>query len=231
MAKRGEQTLMCTAACLDFVSRHLRPDDVRDRAVLEVGALDVNGSVRPFVSALQPASYLGVDVQEGPGVDEICDAANLVSRFGPDSFDVLISTELLEHVRDWQQVISEFKQVVKPGGQILITTRSRGFHYHPFPDDFWRYEPSDLEVIFSDFDRAVIEPDPAAPGVFLKARKPVQFVMQMPESHRLFSVITGRPALTVTDAEITAFHARGRRQQIIRAPERFFRRWRRRLRS
>jgi SAM-dependent methyltransferase len=222
---------MCTASCLDFVRRNLRPDDVLGRAVLEVGALDVNGSVRPLVCALQPKSYVGVDLQPGPGVDEICDAAELVARFGANSFDLLISTELLEHVRDWRKVIGEFKKILKPGGRLLITTRSRGFPYHAFPNDFWRYEPSDFQVIFSDFECEVIESDPSAPGLFLKARKPKDFVMHTPESHALFSVITGGPALAVTESQIAAFRARGKRQQIIRVPERFVRRWLRKLRS
>jgi SAM-dependent methyltransferase len=222
---------MCTASCLDFVRHYLRPDDVQDRTVLEVGALDVNGSVRPLVCALRPKSYVGVDLQAGPGVDEICDAAELVARFGANSFDLLISTELLEHVRDWRKVIGQFKQVLKPGGRLLVTTRSRGFPYHPFPDDFWRYEPSDFQVIFSDFECEVIESDPSAPGLFLKVRKPKDFVMHPLESHALFSIITGGPALAVTDAQIAAFRARGKWQQIIRAPERFVRRWLRKLRS
>jgi len=222
---------MCTASCLDFVRHYLQPDDVEDRTVLEVGALDVNGSVRPLVCALHPKSYVGVDLQAGPGVDEICDAAELVARFGANSFDLLISTELLEHVRDWRKVIGEFKQILKPGGRLLVTTRSRGFPYHPFPDDFWRYEPSDFQVIFSDFECEVIESDPSAPGLFLKVRKPKDSVMHTLESHALFSIITGGPALAVTDAQIAAFRGRGKWQQIIRAPERFVRRWLRKLRS
>lgn len=222
---------MCTASCLDFVRQHLRPEEVQDRTVLEVGALDVNGSVRPLVSALQPRSYTGVDLRAGPGVDEICDAADLVARFGANSFDLLISTELLEHVRDWRKVIGEFKQILKPGGRLLITTRSRGFPYHAFPDDFWRYEPSDFQIIFSDFECKVIESDPSHPGVFLKARKPKDFVMHTPESHALFSIIIGGPALAVTDAQIAAFRARGKWQQIVRTPEHVVRRWLHKLRS
>jgi SAM-dependent methyltransferase len=217
---------MCTHACVEFTRANLRPEDVEGRAVIEVGALDVNGSVRPLVSAFRPGSYVGVDLQAGPGVDEICDATGLVARFGAAAFDLLISTELLEHVRDWRSVISQFKQVLKPGGCLLITTRSRGFPYHAYPDDFWRYEPADIRAIFSDFELEVIESDSVDPGVFFKARKPEIFVETDTRQCALFSIILRRKELTVTDAQIAAFHRRGKVQRILRAPSRFVRRCR-----
>ena len=222
---------MCTHACIEFVRAHLRVAEVRGRTVIEVGALDVNGSVRPLVSALGPASYTGVDLQAGPNVDEICDATELVARFGPEAFDLLISTEMLEHVRDWRTVISQFKRVLKPGGLLLVTTRSRGFPYHGYPNDFWRFECADLEAIFSDFEPVMIESDRENPGVFLKARKPEQFIEKDTRQHALFSIITRREALAVSDAQIGAFHRRGKLQRILRTPERFLRRLRDKLRS
>jgi len=215
---------MCTHACVEFARANLRPEEVQGRDVIEVGALDVNGSVGPLVRALAPKSYVGVDLQGGPGVDEICDAAGLVARFGREAFDFLISTELLEHVRDWRMVISQFKQVLKPGGYLLVTTRSRGFPYHAYPDDFWRYEPEDVRAIFSDFDIAVIESDADQPGVCFKARKPEMFVEANTREHALYSMITQKRTPTVTDAQIATFHRRGRVLRLLGEPSRFVRR-------
>jgi SAM-dependent methyltransferase len=215
---------MCTHACLEFTRANLRPEEVQGRAVIEVGALDVNGPVRPLVGSLGPASYVGVDLQAGPGVDEICDATGLVARFGPEAFDLLISTELLEHVRDWRSVISQFKQILRPGGRLLVTTRSRGFPNHAYPDDFWRYELADIRAIFSDFSLEVIESDSVHPGVLFKARKPEVFVQADTRQHALFSMITRREALAVTDAQIAAFHRRGKVLRILGSPSRFVRR-------
>jgi SAM-dependent methyltransferase len=78
------------------------------------------------------------------------DAADIDQRFGPDAFDVGISTELLEHAREWQKIIHNFKYVLRPGGVLVVTTRSYGVDFHRQPHDFWRYEKDDFELIFSD---------------------------------------------------------------------------------
>ena len=179
---------MCSTACLDFVKLNIRSRDVKNKTVLESGARNVNGSARDIVEALKPYSYIATDIIAGPGVDEICDAANLVETYGADNFDLLISTELLEHVQDWRAVISNFKHVLKPGGVLFITTRSKGFPFHEYPLDCWRYEVVDMQALFADFDILVLEPDPFEPGVFLKARKPDDFVEADLSDYQLFSI-------------------------------------------
>ena len=71
---------MCNLTGIAFGERVLQPADVAGREVLEVGAFDVNGSIRPFVESLQPGRYVGVDIAPGPGVDEVVDASELIER-------------------------------------------------------------------------------------------------------------------------------------------------------
>jgi SAM-dependent methyltransferase len=199
---------VCNDACIEFAVAQLHKDDVKDKKVLEVGARDVNGSVRPLVEASGPASYLGVDLEGGPGVDEICRAENLVTRYGPESFDLVICTEMLEHVRNWRTVISNLKQVIAPGGVLFLTTRSKGFGFHGYPFDFWRYEMTDMEVLFSDFSIEALIPDRCDPGVLLKGRKPKQFQERDLSAHSLYSMMTGGRALGIHSRDIVLFRAR-----------------------
>ncbi|MBW1696451.1 MAG: class I SAM-dependent methyltransferase [Deltaproteobacteria bacterium] len=105
---------MCNEACNQFAERALLEEEIRGKNVLEAGSLDVNGSIRNAVERFEPSSYLGVDITPGPGVDEICDINDLITRFGKDRFDLVISTELLEHVRNWRAAVSNLKNVIKP---------------------------------------------------------------------------------------------------------------------
>jgi hypothetical protein len=161
---------MCHASVLEFGPRALAPSHVRGRGVLEVGSLNVNGSLRRHVESLRPASYLGVDFRSGRGVDLVADATDPdfpVKVNGP--YSVVICTEMLEHVLDWRAAVRNIKACVRFGGHLLVTTRSLGFHFHEYPGDYWRYELSDMERIFADFTIDLLEPDPQAPGVFFYA--------------------------------------------------------------
>ena len=178
-------------AVLEFFFENVSLEEFENKRVIEVGSKYVNGSVRPFIEKfLRPAEYIGVDIEEGKFVDVICNAENLVDYFGKESFDVLISTELLEHVRDWVKVINNFKLILKHGGFLYITTRSKGFPYHGYPYDFWRFEIYDMKQIFRDFEIIKLVPDHQDPGVFLKARKPKDY--QEPinlDDYLLYSII------------------------------------------
>ena len=199
---------MCNKACLDFGEKYLTAGDIAGSRVLEVGSRDVNGSLRQIVAELGPREYVGVDIEIGPGVDEVCDVFELANRFGKESFDVVMSTEMIEHVLDWRAAISELKQVVKPGGVLLITTRSKGFPYHDYPSDYWRFEISDMQRIFADMKIEALEPDTSDPGVLLLARKPAGFVETDLAGEALYSMITEKRSLRLGTLDVLSFKFR-----------------------
>lgn len=157
---------------IDFLRRTLSADDVSKKEVLEVGSYNVNGTPRSVIDPLKPKSYIGVDSQRGPCVDRVLGASELVKEFGECRFDVVISTEMLEHVKGWRSVVSALKAVTKVGGLLVITTRSPGFPYHPYPEDHWRFTIDHFKQIFADMEILTLESDiPTMPGVLMKARR------------------------------------------------------------
>ncbi len=193
---------MCHVSCVLFGVLNLSKEEIQGKKVIEVGSYDVNGSLRTYVKSLNPSEYIGVDIKKGPGVDIVCDAENIVEKFGNEAFDVVISTELLEHVRNWRNVISNIKNICKPNGLILITTRSIGFPYHGYPYDFWRYEIVDMKNIFSDFEILNLVKDQEAPGVFIKAKKPEPFLEVSIGEMKIYSILINKKVVGISEKNI-----------------------------
>lgn len=136
----------------------------RGQRVLEVGSLNVNGSVR---GCFEARAYVGVDMRDGPGVDIVATADAL--PFPDASFDVVVSTEMLEHDPAFWLSLAEMGRVLRPGGQLILTTRGNGFGEHREPQDFWRFMPDSMPRLL---DLAGCDPiatalDPEVPGVFM----------------------------------------------------------------
>lgn len=155
-----------------FANYHL---DVATR-VLEAGALNVNGGVRDLFET-HVNYYVGLDEFKGPGVDLQFPIEHASVIFREHAFDLVISTEMLEHADRWQQALMAMKGLTSVDGRILLTTRSPGFPYHPGDvmapyEDLWRFTPELIEQAFSG-DCAIEElsVDPEAPGVFVRARR------------------------------------------------------------
>lgn len=92
------------------------PEFFSGKKVLEVGSLDINGSVRQFFENCQ---YHGIDLGDGPCVDKVCHVLQ-VNPAVP-TYDVIISTEALEHDKEWRLSLEHMLDLLKPGGLLLIT--------------------------------------------------------------------------------------------------------------
>lgn len=178
-------------SCLKFIAENTSYEQVSGKRVIEVGSRDVNGSPRYIFRLLNPSEYVGVDIERGNGVDVVCPSEKLVEMFGENSFDIVVSTEMLEHVLDWKTVVSNLKRALKTNGQLFVTTRSYGFRYHGYPYDFWRYELDDFQKIFADMHTIRLENDPESPGVFLKAIKPENFIEKDLTDKSIYEIVLG----------------------------------------
>jgi len=193
---------MCNANCIIFGANNLSSEEIKDKKVIEVGAYNLNGSLQKIIKKQKPSEYIGVDIEIGPGVDIVCNIEDLVNKFGENSFDLVISTELLEHVKDWHLGISNLKKICRPGGIILITTRSFGFSYHSYPFDYWRYEVEDMNNIFSDFEILSIEKDPQDCGVFVKVRKKENTPEKDLSDFKLYNIISDKRVLKFDEKDL-----------------------------
>jgi SAM-dependent methyltransferase len=105
--------------------------------VLDVGAMDVNGSLRSV--APLGAKYVGVDLEPGPGVDVVLGLGQGLP-FGPDTFDACVSVSCMEHDFAFWDSFLQMAVAVRPGGFIFLDVPSNG-PYHSYPTDNWRFYP------------------------------------------------------------------------------------------
>lgn len=93
--------------------------------VLEIGAYDVNGSIRGVVAkAIAPREHVGVDLSAGPGVDVVASGHEVDL---PDaSFDVTVSAECLEHNPHWEATLRNMRRMTRPQGFIVVSCATLG---------------------------------------------------------------------------------------------------------
>lgn len=90
------------------------PQYFTDVSVVEIGSLNVNGTIRDFFDA---KVYFGVDVGPGPGVDFVVAGQDVNN---PDnSFDVAVSAECFEHNPEW---VATFANMVRLADKFVVVT-------------------------------------------------------------------------------------------------------------
>ena len=182
MRSNGDGGTAMHQSVIDWIKRTVKEEDIRGKIVIEVGSRDINGSIKSLITQYNPDCYIGIDAEAGEGVDLISNFSEkgevgyVLNHMGEDesydSVDVVICLETLEHVHDWKGMIRNIKDILDEEGILFLTTRSKGFPYHPYPEDYWRFSIQDMEMIFGpDFIIEILQPDPFMSGVFLKAIK------------------------------------------------------------
>jgi len=129
-----------TPEVLKFVEKH--KEKLKGK-VIEIGSLNVNGSVRSVVDIA-----VGTDMRKGNGVDLVCAVENLPDHFKAGEFDGCVSTDTLEHVKDWKSFVRVTWDLVKEDGWLVLTMASVKKGRHAYPDDYWRMTEEHVKQIW-----------------------------------------------------------------------------------
>lgn len=106
------------------VRQHL-PGCFSNARVLEVGALNINGTVRELFTH---CDYVGVDLAKGPGIDLACPGQLL--EFPSGHFDTVVSAECFEHNPYWRETLANMLRMCRPGGLVVVTCATLGRKEH-----------------------------------------------------------------------------------------------------
>lgn len=136
---------------MNMICSHIDGESFRGKRILEIGSREVSGpSVRKLFKTVSPALYHGIDIVDGPGVDEVISISDYVEKNPKkEGFDLVVCTEVFEHYKNWWELVECLAWVISDGGLILFTTPGIKFPFHPHERDFWRADPNDLKTLFS----------------------------------------------------------------------------------
>lgn len=148
----------------DYISnlKQKFPNFFTNTSVLEIGSLDLNGSIRGF---FHNCFYIGLDLELGPGVDVACIGHEY--KIPNNTFDFVVSTECFEHDPYWLKTFSNMIRMCRVNGLVVFTCATTGRAEHgtirqdpgtsPFSvNKGWDYYKNLTQEDFSVFDFDVI---------------------------------------------------------------------------
>jgi SAM-dependent methyltransferase len=115
--------------------------------VLDVGSMDVCGTYRELFPAPR-FKYTGLDLEAGKNVDVVATSA-YDWLTDPETFDIVISGQCLEHVLNTHSWMQEVSFHLKPGGICCIIAPWQ-WDEHKFPVDCWRILPDGMRFLLAD---------------------------------------------------------------------------------
>lgn len=109
--------------------------------------LDFGAGSSPYRSLFPKANYQRADfaIGTGEGLDFVLNESLRVGA--PDnSFDLVLSTQVLEHVEQPESYLKECLRLLRPGGKLVLTTHGI-YADHPCPLDLHRWTADGLAAL------------------------------------------------------------------------------------
>lgn len=133
-------------------------------AALPAGSrvLDAGAGDAPYAALFAHCDYRTSDWEHSPHAGgRTADVIGSLEALPVEdaSFDAVMTTQVLEHVRDPLAVLRELHRIVRPGGSLWLTA-PLVWELHEEPFDFFRYTSYGLESLIGDAGFAEIDVRP-----------------------------------------------------------------------
>jgi SAM-dependent methyltransferase len=157
-------------------SRTVALNGIEGRA-LDLGGRDVNGTVH---SLFPQVRWDVVDIEPHPSVSIVADVTTWTAPIA--EWDLVVSTETIEHVQRWWKILQVAHRALRSGGFLILTGGSTGRGPHsctgvvPVPEGEWygNVAPGDLynTALDAGFEAPYVEYNPAPHfDVYMLAQK------------------------------------------------------------
>ena len=126
--------------------------------ILDVGSLDSKGNYNySDIFNEEKWTYTGLDFQGGNNVDIL--VSDIYNWFEVDdnTYDVIISGQLFEHLEFFWLTMSEIERVLKPGGYVCIIAPSAGPKHGGNIPNCYRFHEDGLRAMAKYVDLEVLD--------------------------------------------------------------------------
>jgi len=140
--------------------------------VLDAGS----GEIRRYKSFFKFEKYITLDINSAVRPDIVGSVENIPLE--NKSVDSIVSTQVLEHIKDPQKAINEFYRILKPGGCCLITV-PQSSELHEEPNDYFRFTRFGLEELFKKAGFKIILIEKRGGFWALRSQEPIRYLIDL----------------------------------------------------
>lgn len=125
--------------------------------ILDVGSLDQIGDYNYRSIFNEPNwTYAGLDIKAGTNVDIVITDIYNWFEIEDNSYDVIISGQLFEHLEFFWLTMSQIERVLKPGGKVCIIVPSAGHKHGGDMLNCYRFHEDGLKAMAKYVDLEII---------------------------------------------------------------------------
>jgi len=117
--------------------------------------VDFGCSDMPYKSFFKDYNYIGIDIEGNDLADGVVDFDSN-SSLDNEVCEVILSTQVLEHVRKPDNYLKECHRMLKKDGLLVLSTHGHWI-YHGVPTDFWRWTSDGLKEVIKEQGFEIIE--------------------------------------------------------------------------
>lgn len=133
---------------------------------LSGSVIDLGGSRKSkYLSDFDGDFELTVANLEGEGTQDIFVDLEKPFSLKDSTYDHVLCINVLEHIFNYQNVISESYRILKPGGSAVFAIPFL-IQVHPSPNDHWRFTGQTLERLFNEAGFSEVQVEAIGTGVF-----------------------------------------------------------------
>ncbi len=133
--------------------KYAKPLIAEQHSILEIGPDGFPSTYRSLIGGIDPTWHT-LDIYDNPQLTYPASQENSF-QIPDNTYDIVLSGQVIEHVRRPWKWLPELARVTKPGG-LVITINPVSWIYHEAPIDCWRIYPEGMRALYEDASLTVV---------------------------------------------------------------------------